>query len=356
MEWTHGGDRSGFEQEYGMAPLDFSANVSPLGMPESAGQAAAQALSDSAAYPDPFCRELRQTLSVHHGVRPEHILCGNGASDLIYRLCAALRPGKALIPVPSFSEYEAALRLSGSQIERFFLHAENDFCLTEEFMDHITPDLDAVFLCNPNNPTGRTVEPKILKGILDRCRETDALLVLDECFADFLDAPEEHSMLPELQGGNLLILRAFTKFYGMAGLRLGYCLCGDESLLEKMVRCGPPWPVSAPAQAAGAAALQDRTYSCRLREVIQTQRRSLAEGLTSLGLQVIPGEANFLLFFSRAADLGDRLKRRGILIRDCRDFPGLGPGWYRTAVRTEPDNQTLLAAIREVMGTWQGES
>ena len=348
MNWTHGGDVAGFELEYGRMPLDFSASVSPWGMPEGARQAAARAIDHAAAYPDPLCRKLRQALSDHLGVPASYILCGNGASDLIYRLCTAMRPKRGLVPVPTFSEYETALTMVGCSTERFRLNGQEDFSFTCEILSHITPDVDAVFLCNPNNPTGKTVPQTLLRQILGRCRETGALLVLDECFAELLDAPENHTLLPELPGGGLLILRAFTKLYGMAGLRLGYCLASDDTLLQKMALSGPPWPVSSTAQAAGIAALEDGDYRRSLRGLLHTQRLVLAQGLSALGLRVISGEANFLLFYSRDTELGAKLRQKGVLLRDCRDFPGLGPGWYRTAVRTQQENQALLAAIREV--------
>ena len=348
MDWNHGGDWAGFELEYGVPPLDFSANVSPLGMPEGARQAAVRALGDASAYPDPGCRALRRALSAHHGVPADKILCGCGASDLIYRLVAALRPREALVTAPTFSEYEAALVLHGCRVRRVPLREEWDFVPEQSFPEWITPETDAAFLCSPNNPTGRTVPPALLGRILARCRETGTLLVLDACFADFLDAPEEQSLLRELRAGGLLILRAFTKFYGMAGLRLGYCLCEDEALLERMACSGPPWAVSCAAQAAGIAALEDAEYVRRLRELIIRERSAVAAGLTACGFRVIPGEANYLLFRSGDPGLGGRLRARGILIRDCRDFHGLGPGWYRTAVRTEAENQRLLETLQEV--------
>ena len=148
---------------------------------------------------------------------------------------------------------------------------------------------------------------------------------------------------------DLLILRAFTKSCGMAGLRLGYALCRDAELLERMRESGPPWAVSGPAQAAGAAALEEGGCLSRLRQLIQQERPRLAAGLTALGCQVCPGEANFLLFFSPVPDLGERLRKRGILLRACSNYRGLGPGWYRASVRTGEENQALLQTIREVL-------
>ncbi|MBR2808269.1 MAG: aminotransferase class I/II-fold pyridoxal phosphate-dependent enzyme, partial [Oscillospiraceae bacterium] len=167
-------------------PLDFSANISPLGLPRSARDAAVRALENAARYPDPECRLLRQSLSVHHGVPADNIVCGNGAADLIWRICRVLRPSRALITAPTFGEYEKALRSVGCTAERFLLPEERDFSLdAESFARSVRDHTELVFLCNPNNPTGRLSPREELRTILDACRAAGAVLVLDECFLDF---------------------------------------------------------------------------------------------------------------------------------------------------------------------------
>lgn len=351
MKWGHGGDVKGYALEYGRKPLDFSANVSPLGMPEGVKRAVNQSLAWGAEYPDPMCRDLRQALGKHLGCSPDQILCGNGASDLLFRLTMAVKPRNALLTAPAFSEYEGALRGHDCRIVRFPLTEENGFCLTEEFLNWITPETDLIFLCQPNNPTGRTTERTLLRRILNRCRETGTLLALDECFLDFVDAPEQLHMQHELEHAPLVIFRAFTKFYGMAGLRLGYCLSGDRKLLEKMSQAGPPWAVSSVAQAAGIAALEETAYGECLRRLIIEQRPLVQAGLERCGCRVIPGEANYLLFYYPDAQLGEKMKANGVMIRDCSNYHGLEPGWYRVAIRTEAENRQLLAVLREVTGT-----
>lgn len=300
-------------------------------------------------YPDPLCRKLCQALSRHEGVPAEWILCGNGAADLIFRCVLALRPRRALMAVPTFAEYGAALHLAGCQVEEFPLEEAEDFRLREEFLDRITPQTDIVFLCHPNNPTGVLIPRPLLLQILERCRETGTRLVLDECFCDFLDDPEAASVTGHLgQYGNLLILKAFTKIYAMAGIRLGYGLCSDSELLERMRLAGQPWAVSTLAQAAGIAALREQDYVRRVRALISQERRRLLVQLRQLGVRVIPGEANYLLFRG-GAGLGEAMKQRGILLRDCGNYRGLTHGWYRTAVRTESENGALVNALREVL-------
>ena len=346
---THGGDWAGYRAEYGGQPLDFSANVSPLGLPEGVRRAAADALEDAHRYPDPLCRALGEAIARAEGVSPDWVLCGNGAADLIWRAALARRPRRALVTAPAFAEYEAALELAGCGTERFLLRAEDGFALGEGFPEAVAPEMDLVFLCQPNNPTGRTVPRPLLERTLARCREADALLVVDECFLELLDRPEDFAMKGFLgQYPNLLILKAFTKLYAMAGLRLGYCLCSDRALLDAMRGAGQPWAVSGPAQAAGAAALGETEYVRDLRALIGRERPRLAAELSRLGFRVIPGEANYLLFRSHTP-LIQPLRERGILLRDCGNYHGLEEGWYRAAVRTAEENDRLTAALEEIL-------
>ena len=344
----HGGDWAGFELEYGSPPLDFSSNVSPLGVPESIGAAVAEAVRTADRYPDPLCRGVRRAIAGAEQVPVDWCLCGNGSADLIYRAALAVRPRLALLTAPTFGEYGAALELAGRRIAEYRLREENGFVIQDDFLDCITPETDMVFLCEPNNPTGRTTPKPLLLSVLDRCRETGTLLVADECFGGFLDDPAAHTLAGLCSAyPNLLILKAFTKLYALAGLRLGYCLCSSGQLLEAMRRTGQPWAVSAPAQAAGIAALGETEYVRRTRAVIQAERPRLAAGLRELGFQVIPGEANYLLF-SSSVPLLEPLRERGILLRSCGNYSGLDGSWYRTAVRTAAENQRLLTALRDV--------
>ena len=349
LELVHGGDWAGFEMEYGEPPLDFSSNVSPLGLPEGIRHAAAEALRDAERYPDPLCRELRRAIAAAEGVSEDWCLCGGGSADLIYRAVLAARPRRALVTAPAFAEYEAALELVRCETAHYPLKEETGFVLDGDCLNSVTPDTDMVFLCQPNNPTGRTVSRSLLAGLLDRCREARALLVVDECFCDFLDDPNASTMKGLLgEYENLLILKAFTKLYAMAGLRLGYCLCACASLLDAMRTAGQPWAVSGPAQAAGVAALKETEYVRTVRTLISQERPWLLGELTRLGLRVIPGEANYLLFFS-PEPLAEPLRRRGILLRDCGNYKGLGGGWYRAAVRTHEENCQLTAALTDII-------
>lgn len=349
MRLVHGGDWAGYRAEFGCDALDFSANVSPLGLPAGVAAAITNALPTADRYPDPLCRELRAALAGAEGVPADWILCGNGAADLIFRLALAVRPRRALLPAPTFAEYEAALQTVGCAVQRVFLREENEFAVTEEFVDAVTPETDIVFLCQPNNPTGQVTPPALVERLVRRCAECGAVLVVDECFLDFLpdrDAWTAKQLLRDAP--QLVILKAFTKLYAMAGVRLGYALCGDATLLEKMRGAGQPWAVSSLAQAAGLAALQETAYAGAVRALIAEQRPRMAAGLRALGLRVMDGQANYLLFRA-TPDFGEKLRRRGAVVRSCANYPGLDAAWYRTAVRTAEENTRLLQIMGEIL-------
>ena len=347
MELVHGGDWAGYRAEFGRDALDFSANVSPLGLPAGVAAAITAALPMADRYPDPLCRALRTKLAAAEGVDTAQILCGNGAADLIYRLALALRPRRALLPAPTFAEYAAALETVDCDVQRFLLREEKDFAVTDGFVDAIDDSTDAVFLCQPNNPTGQLTPPDFVARILQRCTACGALLVLDECFLDFLPDHAQLTAKPLLGSGDLLILKAFTKLYGMAGVRLGYALSADMALLDAMQHTGQPWAVSSLAQAAGLAALDETAYVEQVRALIAAQRPLLASGLRALGLRVLDGRANYLLF-QGPETLGETLRQKGVVLRSCANYPGLDGSWYRTAVRTAAENKQLLQALSEV--------
>lgn len=338
----HGGDIYGGEVE-----LDFSANTNPFGTPQGILDAVCAALPEMHRYPDPYCRKLTQAISDFEGVPKAYILCGNGAADLIYAYCEAVRPGLAVELAPTFSEYALGLERIGSRVDRYYLRQENEFELDEGFLPYLrSTKPDVVFLCNPNNPTGKTIAPSLLEKILAICTECNIRLFVDECFLDLSDSGESLKAFLT-QNQNLFLLKAFTKSYGMAGIRLGYCLCSDSRLLERMSKAVQPWNVSSLAQAAGVAALQEQEFLQRTKELIAVERQWLKKQLESLGFWICPSGANYLLFHAET-DIHLKLKEKKISIRNCDNYYGLGPGWYRIAVRLHQENLRLIQAMKEV--------
>jgi threonine-phosphate decarboxylase len=344
----HGGDVLGFERVYGRTPLDFSANVNPFGMPPAVRRAARRAVLQSDVYPDPFCRRLTRAIAAHEGVKPRQVLPGAGAADLIFRLVYAARPRRALLPAPTFSEYERALTAAGGQPVFHALRGQDGFALTERILDDLRPDVDMLILCNPNNPTGLACDPALLQQILARCRACGIRPVIDECFLAFLPDFARRTLRRSLAAHpGLVILDAFTKLYAVAGLRLGYALSDDEALLSDMIRAGPPWAVSAPAQAAGLAALAQDGWVSRCVGAIARQRDWLGRSLADCGCEVFDSQANYIFLRAPREDFGQALAERGFFVRDCRNFRGLeSGGYYRVAVRRPADNRRLIAAVR----------
>ena len=347
QEIIHGGDR------YGRGELlDFSANTSMLGLPQEVRQALADSIGGWDAYPDPHARELARAIAQHEGVAEWQVRCGNGAADLIFRVVQALGVRCGTVLAPGFAEYERALSAFGCEIRRHFLREDADFVLTEAILDELDETTGLLILCSPNNPTGQTIDPALLHRILLKCADCGIALLMDECFQGFLDEPDRHTLSGCLnQYPNLIILRAFTKLYGMAGLRLGYLLCGSKLLLNRLDDCAPPWMVSAPAQTAGLCALGCESYRRRVRELTQAGRKQLREGLERLGLRVIGSKANYLFFCAASgSDLKARMLEERILIRTCANFPGLDDRFYRICVRLPEENEQFLAALERVLG------
>lgn len=326
--------------------LDFSSNVNPLGTPGSVIKAAAESLKNAAHYPDAGNTALLAALCGYEDVKPENIIPGNGAAELIFTFVRALKPKKALIFVPSFAEYGRALRSEGCDIIKY---TSGDFYIHEDILSCLTDDIDAVFLCNPNNPTGFLICENLLKEIVYICRKNGIYLLLDECFLDFTEGAQDLSMKSMLaENDRLFILKSFTKRYAMAGLRLGYGLCSDHVLLERMHASMQPWNISLPAQTAGAAALKEEEYVNAARRIVNEQRECLKSQMEETGLQVFDSKANFI-FFKGPEGLYESCLERGILIRDCSNYDGLCRGYYRIAVRTEPENEILLDAFRDII-------
>ena len=349
-EYLHGGDI--YTQEIEM---DYSANISPLGLPAGVKEAVVNNLDSFCVYPDSRCIKLREALAEHHQVKADHIICGNGSADLIFQLAEALKPEKALLTAPSFQEYEQALKAAGTKIRFCQLKKEQGFALDRKAWEEMLDDgIEMAFLCNPNNPTGIPILKEDVVHMADECRKRGIFLAVDECFNEFLDEPEQYSVLKEEgEKDNVFILKAFTKLYAMAGFRLGYGICGNEDVLSAMEEKRQPWSVSGIAQAAGEAALRETAYVRQVRELAGRERKFLKHGLEQLGFQVFDSQANYIFFHVPDDGTGEdslfyRLKKEKILIRSCGNYPGLENGYYRICVKDREKDQKLLAIMEKV--------
>ena len=385
MPYTHGGDI------YGDAAveLDFSVNTNRLGMPEAVRDAVIASTAAWEQYPDALCRKLRRAAAAFYEadgtpIPEDWLVFGNGASDILYAVVAAVHPKQAILLAPGFSEYEQALRMCGCGIRWLHLKEENGFSLesVREELYAILFDgsgdaskIDSVptlsskhenvwekilILGNPNNPTGRAISATELERLAEVCRETHTWLMLDECFQWFLDTRRECSFVGNLLNGvgdHVILLNALTKICSMAGLRLGYGIIPNAGLRERLEKFRQPWSVSAPAQAGGVAAfavLSAHSEGNLLEwtvESLQTERPRLAEKLEELGFIVYPSQTNYLLFRSPDEDSRDYKQgclEHGILIRACENFEGLNRHYYRVAVRNRGENERLINILKEV--------
>ncbi len=346
MIHKHGGDVYSHKVR-----LDYSTNLNFLGMPESVRKAACEGVGFSEHYPDVECRDLRRAVSLQEGVPESSLVFGNGAADLIYAAVLADKPKKAVLCAPTFHEYGQALRTVGCRTETVFLKEENAFRYTETILDALTDDTDMLIICNPNNPTGQPLPRKLLLKILSVCRERNIRFLLDECFVDFMDDPAAATAKPYLaEHPELFILKAFTKIYCMPGLRLGYGICSDALFLRRLTEYHQPWNVSIPAQRAGVAACGEQEYVRHFRSLLAEEKTWFPDALAQAGMKVYGSAANYV-FFRAPGDRGEmagRLLERGILIRDCSNFEGLAPGYYRAVIRSREENQEFIRILRGI--------
>ena len=329
---------------------DFSANINPLGLPENVKKNLADNINNFSQYPDPDCTNLIKKISECENIPREKIVCGNGAADLIYRLIYAVMPNRALLLAPTFSEYEKALAEVGCEIKYHYLRENENFQLTKRLLEDLQ-NVDMFFLCNPNNPTGKIAGPEMLNEIFRRCDQENILLIADECFMDFVADKEKYTL--QIRRGTVVI-KAFTKIYSMAGLRLGYAIFGDESLANKVRHTGQCWNVSMPAQLAGTAALDEKEYIKRTIDLIKQERDYLYNSLYNMKIKVYTSDTNFLLFFSKLP-LGKLLKNERIAIRSCDNFIGLNENYFRIAVKNHSENVILINALKKILNE-SGES
>lgn len=332
---THGGDIY-----RNQVKADFSVNINPLGVPKSVEEALHRAVGLCSRYPDIKAEKLKQAVGRMLGVPEEYLLFGNGASELLMAAAHGLKAGKAWIPVPSFYGYEYAAKAAGCEAVYYGMGQDSNFCLPKDVGSALPKDVGVVFLANPNNPTGNLLGKEDVKSFLQQCKDRGITVVLDECFIEFCGS--QYSMLPEAREfGNLIIIRAFTKIFSIPGVRLGYFICKDPSLRAKIACQLPEWNVSCFAQEAGCACAGQAAFIQETEKYIRKERKFLEEGLRRKGFLVFPSQANFILFYSKEPLYG-KLLEQGILIRDCRNFRGLGPGYYRVAVKSREENEVLL--------------
>jgi len=329
--------------------IDFSVNINPLGMPDTVRKALLGAVENCEQYPDLKGERLTESLAERMGVSKEHILLGNGASELFLAIVHTVNPGRIVIPVPSFYGYERAVMSLDGEILFYEMKEETEYTLDEGIMEYLTEETDLLFLANPNNPVGNLIDSTLLEQIAEECKKKQILVVLDECFLGFSKKEEEHTYKNQLTTyPNVIVVSAFTKIYAIPGVRLGYLFCGDKELRDRIEKHLPEWNLSAFAHAAGIAACLEKGYVEESIQVVERERKYLKEQVEQLGIKVYPSEADYLLI-KTDMELYDELLKKEILIRDCSNFRGLERGYYRIAVKKHWENVVLIEAIREML-------
>lgn len=349
----HGGNVREAAKRFGLAEkdiIDFSSNVNPLGPSRDARRAVKRLLGRLDRYPDPDASELRTAVARYYGIRSGQVLCGAGSNALIHLIPRVFRPRRVLIPVPTFTEYAAAVEDAGGEAVSFALSEQSGFRIDPVEISLALKGMDMAFLCNPNNPTAGIISRAEMLEIADHAGREGAILVVDEAFMDF---DERESVLKEIISlPNVICIRAFTKFFGLPGLRAGYAVAAED-LIDGLRRGQEPWTVSIPAEGAAVASLQDWGHIRRTRELIGREREWIREELRLLpGIEVFPAAANFIFLKVTQGDpclLVNRLGERGLLVRDCSSFPGLDDRFLRIAVRTHRENKRLIKALRKLL-------
>lgn len=340
---THGGI---YSVDHRRVRLDFSSSVNPLGTPARAIAAITRGARQLAAkYPDPECSDLRKMLADYTGAVPENIVVGNGAVEIIYWFARAFAGSRVVVPAPTFCEYELAAGRAGAKVDFVQL---GQYELEADSVIRAARGADAVFLCNPNNPTGLLSSCEV-ERILERVGK-ETMILLDECFIELTDEATKNSLVHRIgEFDNLVILRSLTKSFALAGLRVGYAV--SSSRVAGMMREQRiPWNVNGLAQAAGVAALSSKDYLRRAVKLVSAQRKFLFQSLSKMNtFAPHRSDANFFML-----DLGDRnstkfrdklLADTGILVRDCSTFTGMDSHHVRIAVRNRRENIALIGAL-----------
>lgn len=343
---SHGGINSIKSKKNGI--LDYSSNINPLGCHPGVKKYLKKQMDLLSIYPDSDSTDLKKNLEWYTKISEKLIVVGNGATEIIYNFCKAFLNKKTpvLIPIPTFSEYEAAAKLQNCKISFFkTMNLNENF---DEFLSKI-PKKGCVFVCNPNNPTGVLLSKQKIKKIIQIASKKSTLVFVDECFIELSDPKQ--SVIKEIRKfENLFVLRSLTKSFGLAGIRIGYGL-GNKKLVTILNNIKIPWNVSGIAQKAASAALCYNNYLDKSSRIILKEKINLKNSISKInGFTCFNSDTNFILIKTKTKSniLQKKLLRKKILIRDCNSFRGLDNNYIRIAVKTSKENKKLIKALEAV--------
>lgn len=348
----HGGNAKEISRSNNIAYdkiIDFSANINPLGMPDSVKKAIIENLSEAEKYPDISYYELKSAISEFEKITLNNLILGNGAAEVLFNVVRGINPRNSLILAPTFSEYEEAVKAINGNIIYYKLKEENLFCIQEDILNYINRDLNLLFICNPNNPTGVITEKELILKILDKAEKNNVIVLIDESFLDFIK--EEFSMIKYMcKYENLIIIKSLTKFFALPGIRIGYGISGNIELIKKVESISPAWNINIFAEIATKVGLKDENYIRNSIKYIADQKDYLYSGLKKINkLRVYEPSVNFILFQTLIQiDLQKELLKYNILIRSCSNYNGLNHNYYRVAVRSYEENSILINSLIDI--------
>lgn len=356
QEHFHGSDLEKIEAIYGIKKEDiisFSANVNPLGISPKLRTTLADKIDAITGYPDREYTSLRKSIADYIHADINHIVVGNGSTELISLFIQITHPKKAFIIGPTYSEYEREITLGGGSSHYYRLEEEADFKLDVRALEkELSADIDLLVICNPNNPTSTAIPVSDMRKILDICKQKNIYCLVDETYVEFVnDINQITSVSLAEYYNNIIILRGISKFFAAPGLRLGYAVCGNMDLLREVNKKKNPWTINTLAAIAGEIMFRDEEYIGKTRELIRTERRRIYETLKVCNnVKVYPPMANFVLVKIlkegvTAADLFDAAIRKGFMIRDCSTFPFLDQKFIRFCFMQPEKNTELLELL-----------
>ncbi|MDD3337910.1 MAG: histidinol-phosphate transaminase [Lachnospiraceae bacterium] len=356
----HGSDLEKVEAMYGINKAEivsFSANVNPLGISYRLKNSLAQQLDAITSYPDREYKALRSCIAEYTKAQLEHIIVGNGSTELISLFIQTQHPQKALILGPTYSEYEREVSLGGGSSVYYPLSEKDDFKLNvEEFCAALNDSLDLLILCSPNNPTSTAITNKSMRQILDTCLRHGIFVAVDETYVEFADNVDEITCVPLTNYyTNLIILRGTSKFFASPGLRLGYAITGNRDVCKAINTRKNPWTINSLAEIAGRLMFPDKEYIAHTRDLITSERNRLFTELSSWeNVKVYKPAANFMLMKILKEDVNaeilfDHCIRQHLMIRDCSSFPFLDNRYIRFCFMMPEDNDRLLTAFADLL-------
>ena len=351
----HGGNIYKLQREGKKDILDYSSNINPLGVPESLKKAVSENFSVLTRYPDINYTELRESIGKYNNIESENIIAGNGATEVLFLYIKALKPKKVLIAAPTFAEYERAVKNAECEIDFFELKEEDNFILNKDKFIQKAKNYNLAVICNPNNPTGKFISKEIIFEINENLKKSGTKLFIDECFIEFiLGWKEKTSAL--FKSENIFILRALTKFFALPGLRLGYGICFDKKIIEKINEIREPWSVNGFADLAGKVILNDIEYIKNTEKWILEERKYFTDSLKKIEenkkIKIYATETNFILIKlleMTSEEFKSRMEEKNILVRNASNFKFLDNSFIRFAIKDREKNKKVIEAVREVL-------